>query len=169
MGFGEAAQHKFVLEVAFDSSRRPTVEPIRVPCFRRLFSLRGDRASIESQVTGMVGHSETASPLPPWIEIQLNEPLEAFQLGTEIERLLAPLGGETLRYTAERFTSAAETTERRLEDLDERRALELRLEAARIPEEQRKPYRDRYGEILFQMRQESMEKQTVARLPGNHQ
>jgi DNA repair protein SbcD/Mre11 len=71
LSFSELAERKFVLYVEMSTHSGPiSVQPIEVPIFRPLLSIRGDLAKVEAAIKA--AHNPDA-PLPAWIEVILTD------------------------------------------------------------------------------------------------
>ena len=153
MGFGESGKPKIVLEIEFTKSQstaKPSVAKIEVPCFRRLVSLKGDAKSLQQSVRSL-----EKSLLSTWVELFFQESHDVFELGRRVTEWTKGLPVEVLRFTVE-LPVPAESSQRSptIELLDEIAILELCLDVADVSVDLRDPYRRCYREILFAMQQE---------------
>lgn len=134
MSFGEAGQNKQVLKVEL-SANGVLVQEIKVPCFQKLATVRGDW----NQIVNRIGELK-AETVPVWLEViydgeqligDLQERLRELTEGSLLEILRI----KNIRL-AERTLSRI-NTEETLDDLEPQDVFARCLEAHSVPQEQR--------------------------------
>ncbi|MDO8910098.1 MAG: exonuclease SbcCD subunit D C-terminal domain-containing protein [Pseudohongiella sp.] len=157
MGFGEALQQKSVCVLTF-ATREPELALVPIPTFQRLRQLRGDLATLQSELETLMQDSTTS-----WVEIiytgeeimpDLREKLEAVTTAGQ-NNATAPV--TILRIKNQRIsaqTLVSDTAEQTLDDLTPQDVFERCLSAHDIPSEQRPALQHAYQEILTQLQED---------------
>lgn len=154
MSFNEADQRKQILAIR-SQGRSMEVEPIPVPCFQPLVSLRGDLPAL---LHGLDQLKATASDA--WLELHYE--------GREVvpnlrEQLLAAVEGSALAILRIRnnriFDYALQQAEEAesLDDLSVNEVFERCLEAGKLEEGQRQEARGAFAEIIAALAQDDHE------------
>ncbi|SEM80546.1 Exodeoxyribonuclease I subunit D [Syntrophus gentianae] len=113
IGFGEAAQEKSVVLVDF-SGGTPTVNPIPVPCFQELRTLRGDWPVLARDLEVLKSRGSRA-----WIEILYEGEEAASDLQKRLDEAVQGSGMEILRVKNKRMMERAMSGHADQETLDD--------------------------------------------------
>lgn len=155
MSFAEAGARKEVLLLATEG-RKVAVEPVRVPVFQPLASLRGDLDRLLRELARLRAESD-----PAWIELLYEGETVVPDLR---ERLLAAVDGsqlEVLRIRNSRLYDFALQQTREAESLDDlsvEEVFERCLEAREIDDGQRPGLRLAFAEIVARLDDEAVER-----------
>ncbi len=151
IGFGEAAQEKSVVLVAF-SDEAPKVANISVPRFRELKTLRGDWQTVARDIDALKSRGSNA-----WLEIIYEGDEIAGDLRLRLDEAIAGTGLEILlvknNRTLERLLTGMDAGET-LDDLDVTDVFKRCLEAHDIPGDDRPALLSAYGEIVVSLNEE---------------
>lgn len=145
IGFGEADQEKTVIVVEF-ADTAPTVSTLPVPRFQELKTLRGDWAALAREIAGLKAQGSRA-----WLEIIYEGNEIASTLREKLDNAVAETAIEILRVRNNRVLErvlSGEGQEETLDDLEVTEVFQRCLNAHEVPEEQRRPMLEAYGEIL---------------------
>ncbi len=148
IGFGEADQEKTVIVVEF-ADAAPTVSTLPVPRFQELKTLRGDWPTLARQIAGLKARGSRA-----WLEIIYEGSEIASTLREKLDNAVAETAIEILRVKNNRILErvlSGEGQEETLDDLEVTEVFQRCLDAHEVPEEQRRPMLDAYGEILVSL------------------
>ena len=146
--FTEGGAPRYVNLVDFEG-RQPRVEPVQVPVFDRLESVRGDEARLQERLRGLAAQGEPAlievihegaSPMP-LLEQTVREILE----GSPVKALRVRDEGRV------RLVLSGEDTARDLQELSPEEVFRLRLSKTDETEESKAALMRAYGEILQQV------------------
>lgn len=104
LSFDEVRQDKSVFLVSFEQAKLHSVEPLIVPCFQPMQSLKGDLAGIAAQLENLMNEQkpepeaeaeETTQPI--WLSIEVESQDYLTDLHQRIEQMTAELPVEVLQ------------------------------------------------------------------------
>lgn len=113
IGFGEAGQPKFVLEVTL-SADSVEVNKVPIPCFQELHQLRGDLAGLAAQIEALKEQKKSA-----WLEVVYEGTDVVGDLQAELQGLVGDSELEILRIKNTRVTQAVVARMEDSESLDD--------------------------------------------------
>jgi len=151
MGFGEAKQKKLVFVVEFeeDGNRGCKIEPLEIPVFQKMESIRGDRSYIYSRLIELI-KSDSAV----WVEI-VYEGNDVFpDLPVWANELTALSKVEIVNIQNRNRWNEELTLNENKQSLDELNPYEVfnnLLERKKISEEQKEELKKLYREIIFSL------------------
>lgn len=148
MGFGEARQQKSVCLVQFQGTFA-TVQPIAVPVFQRLESIRGDLDVIMLRIRELSSENEAI-----WLEIIYEGTSVIGNLRETLENAISGTRLDILRIRNQRIIDRVlkkTLPEETLHDLDVYEVFSRCLDAHNITEEQRPDLTATYREAIFSL------------------
>jgi exonuclease SbcD len=149
MGFGESKQQKTVNLVTFGADRL-SIEPVPVPTFRRLETIKGDREEILSRMEIFGQLNETI-----WIEIIYTGDAVWGNMAEEIEIEAEKYPSLEIIRVKNQKNNAAYLSQQQenesLDDLSEMEVFERCLTENAVPDEQREEMRYTYQEVVAQL------------------
>jgi len=148
IGFGEAAQQKTVVQVAF-SEGVLAVSEISVPRFQELRTLRGDWPTLAREIEALKGQGSRA-----WLEIIYEGDEAASDLQRRLDEVVAGTAIEILRVRNNRVMERAlsgKTMEETLDDLDVTDVFERCLDDHKVSPERRPDLLSAYREIVVSL------------------
>jgi exonuclease SbcD len=152
MGFGEAKQQKQVVLLHFEDTL--SIEPLFVPSFYHLESIKGTMDQITSRIQFLREKGEAA-----YLEIEYTAPEMIGDLSERCEELVQDSNLTILRIQNRQFIQrvmSSMQTQETLEDLDTEEVFTRCLDTFAVTEEERQPLRDAYHEILLEMQEEDI-------------
>jgi exonuclease SbcD len=152
MGFGEAKQQKQVVLLHFEDTL--SIEPLFVPSFYHLESIKGTMDQITSRIQFLREKGEAA-----YLEIEYTAPEMIGDLSERCEELVQDSTLTILRIQNRQFIQrvmSSMQTQETLEDLDTEEVFTRCLDTFAVTEEERQPLRDAYHEILLEMQEEDI-------------
>ncbi|GAM70149.1 exonuclease sbcD [Vibrio sp. JCM 19236] len=160
LSFDELKSNKQVVMVEFENTT-PNINPIAVPNFQPMASLKGDLHSIEEQLAEFKQSEQTI-----WLSIEVSEQDFLSDLQQRIAEMVKGLNVEVLQLRRAR-TSAKQAIEQKktetLAELKPQDVFKRRLELETLTSEQEKARIERisltFGEILNQVELEGEEQQ----------
>ncbi|MCR4508878.1 exonuclease subunit SbcD [Pseudomonas sp. 32.2.56] len=117
LSFDEAKQQKEVLLVELDSGGLRSIQPLPVPCFQPLLSLRGSLKELEAQIKQAAEQGSAEQPV--WLEVLVGTDDYLSDLQLRIAALCEGLPVEVLRIRRERGNAVAGLQGQAMETLDE--------------------------------------------------
>ena len=152
MGFGEAKQQKQVVLLHFEDTL--SIEPLFVPSFYHLESIKGTMDQITSRIQFLREKGEAA-----YLEIEYTAPEMIGDLSERCEELVQGSNLTILRIQNRQFIQrvmSSMQTQETLEDLNPEEVFTRCLDTFSVTEEERQPLRDAYHEILLEMQEEDI-------------
>ncbi|GAA4650969.1 exonuclease subunit SbcD [Kistimonas scapharcae] len=154
LSFDEIKTDKEVILADFEHGRVKAIQPMQVPLFRPLISLKGSLVEIDQALEALQKQSFDAA-LSPWLEIEIIADDYLSDLQGRVERLLQEKKGlssfELLRVRRHREKSPASLSQAHCETLVELTAVDVfeqRLKLADLPQEQASRLNHAFQEIL---------------------
>ncbi|MXI85766.1 exonuclease SbcCD subunit D C-terminal domain-containing protein [Sphaerochaeta halotolerans] len=150
MGFGEAKQQKQVVLLHFEDTL--SIEPLFVPSFYHLESIKGTMDQITSRIQFLREKGEAA-----YLEIEYTAPEMIGDLSEQCEELVQDSNLTILRIRNRQFIQrvmASMQVQETLEDLNPEEVFTRCLDTFAVTEGERQPLRDAYHEILLEMHDE---------------
>jgi DNA repair protein SbcD/Mre11 len=117
LSFDEARQQKEVLLVELEGSALRSVQPLPVPCFQPLLSLRGSLKELQVQIEQAAEQGSAEQPV--WLEVLVGTDDYLSDLQQRIAALCEGLPVEVLRIRRERGNAQASLHSQAKETLDE--------------------------------------------------
>lgn len=158
LSFDEAGQDKQVLLVDLDANGLQRVEPLPVPCFQPLRSLRGDLQSLPERIREAA--REGSEQRPVWLEVVVEADDYLSDLQARITALCEGLPVELLRLRRARQAQSAALPAGLAASLDELTPLEVferRLAEETLPPERVQALLERHAQVLYAVQQEATE------------
>lgn len=153
LSFDEAGSEKQVNIVDFHGASLDKIEPIAVPAFRPLISLKGSLESIEQQLADLASQP-WQNPLDPWLEVEITTENYLHDLQNRVEQLVMAkkelANVELLRVRRKRSRSQAAFTDagQSLNELSVTEVFTQRLQQETLSEEQQQRLTSAFQEIL---------------------
>ena len=117
LSFDEARQQKEVLLVELEGSALRSIQPLPVPCFQPLLSLRGSLKELDSAIREVAKQGSAEQPV--WLEVLVGTDDYLSDLQQRIAALCEGLPVEVLRIRRERGNARASLHSQAKETLDE--------------------------------------------------
>lgn len=153
LSFDEVGSEKQVNIVDFDGASLEKVEPVAVPVFRPLISLKGSLESIEQQLADLASQP-WQNPLNPWLEVEITSENYLHDLQNRVEQLVMAkkelANVELLRVRRKRSRSQAAFTDagQSLNELSVTEVFAQRLQQETLSDEQQQQLTSAFQEIL---------------------
>ena len=149
MGFGEAEQKKYVYVVDFEEEKTG-IEPVEIPVFQQLESIRGEKEHIEYRLNEL-----KISAVSVWVEIiyeghRVFPDFTAWVNDKIADSKIEVLKLQNRQYLTEVLTLADETQS--LDELDQFVVFDKLLEKNRISMEQKDELKNAYREIVDELK-----------------
>ncbi|WDP90180.1 MAG: exonuclease subunit SbcD [Desulfobacter sp.] len=160
LSFDEGAGEKQILQVDFESTGLKSVEPVAVPCFRTLATLKGSLEDIEAGIRALKAGGGKGTLSPAWLEAEVSADHYLTDLQDRIQAVIGEVFGEEgglelLRIRRKRKNGGpGRVTEvkERLEELNPKEVFDRRLEDEDLTHEQRAAMKTLFDEILETVR-----------------
>lgn len=149
LGFDEAAQQKEMLLVEVSPDGLQTVTAVPVPCFQHLRSVRGNLASLASQIREAASLGSEQQPV--WLEVLVQEDDYLSDIQSRVLALCEDLLVEVLRLRRERGQQGqalAATLNETLDELSPDDVFARRLALETLDEASREALQQRYREVV---------------------
>lgn len=145
MGFGEARQQKILCQVTFEGCKAD-VQPIEIPTFQRLESIKGDWEMISRRLNELRDEESSI-----WLEITYEGNQVMADLKSQIDDCIADSRLDVLRIKNRQLSEevlAKASEDEALEDLDPLHVFDRLLDSRKTAEEQREELRQTYQEVI---------------------
>jgi DNA repair protein SbcD/Mre11 len=153
LSFDEGKRAKQVLLVEFDQGALTCIEPIPIPCFRRLASVQGDLLQIERQINEL---PDPAGGPPLWLEVVVATQDYLTDLSARIQAMIEGKPIELLRIRRKRKTielGLATAAKEKLEELTPREVFLRRLAQEEMDGVEKEQLMDLFKEIMVRVEQ----------------
>ena len=154
LSFDEARQQKEVLLVELEGSALRSIQPLPVPCFQPLLSLRGSLKELDSAIREVAKQGSAEQPV--WLEVLVGTDDYLSDLQQRIAALCEGLPVEVLRIRRERGNARASLHSQAKETLDELSVEEVfaqRLSSENLDKTEQQPLLALYQQVVSELRE----------------
>ncbi|MVW75101.1 exonuclease subunit SbcD [Pseudomonas xionganensis] len=154
LSFDEARQQKEVLLVELEGSALRSIQPLPVPCFQPLLSLRGSLKELDSAIREAAKQGSAEQPV--WLEVLVGTDDYLSDLQLRISALCEGLPVEVLRIRRERGNAVAGLQGQARETLDELSVEDVfaqRLSSESLDEAEQQGLLGLYQQVVSELRE----------------